>query len=404
MESNGTPKPLNIAQIDWAHKWVGVNITNTPSVWVALREHREPYYGASYYPQWGNYSFWLYQNNNIPGGQTVAEINRNATCIDAAGNRSVACTTPSTNTNLGTFKESWVTRRTNQATGNRYMWFNVDNGYIFGGTNSVTVTVTYFDTGGDTWELVYDSTTGEKRARPVGAVVDYVQKGTTNTWKKAVFVISDARFNDTLAGNAASYPADFRIDCRLDGNEWIHMVDVAKRAATPAVPIPLNYGWNLISLPVSPTVSYTAQSLLAEINAQGGNVTEIDRWNQVTGEWVAYISGGPFPNYAIELGKGYFVKCNTPSTWTVAGESVFTPVILNLGAGWNLVAVPSSDAYTAWSLLDAINSHGGSAVEIDRWNNGGWDFTLNVPRFNNFSIAKGSAYFVKCTGASTFTP
>jgi len=397
------PRPDNLYQVDWARKWVGVTKATTPSVWVAMREHREPYYGDSYYPQWGNYSFWLYQNDNIPNGRTVPEINDLHSCIDVHGNRGTACTSPAVNSSLGSYKESWVVRRTDQSTGNRYMWLNVDNGYIYGGTNPVTITVTYFDSGHDTWDLTYDSATGAKTARPVGAVVDYVQKGNTQTWQQAIFVVTDARFTDGLAGNPTLYPADLRIDCRMDGNEWIHMVEVAKRPEPPAFDISLHYGWNMISLPVEPPAPYTALSLLNEINAQGGSAVEVDRW-LLTGDWGAYILGGPFPDYPIELGKGYFVKCNAPSTWSVLGEPVYTPVPLSFSAGWNLISIPSSDSYTAWSLFDGINGQGGSAVEIDRWHNGGWDFTLNSPRFNNFDVEKGKAYFVKCTGSSSFVP
>ena len=397
------PRPENLALIDWARKWVGVTKETTPSVWVALREHREPYYGTSYCPEKGNYDFWLYQNDNIPGGRTVPEIGQANTCIDANGNRGVACTYPAVNTALGSAKESWVTRRTDQGTGNPYMWFNVDNGYIYNQTVPVTITVTYFDYGTDTWQLDYDSTSGLKTAYPLGSSVPYVQKTNSRTWKQAVFVLSDIRFNDSLAGNPTTYPADFRLNCRGDGNEWVHFVEVAKRAAAPAVEISLHYGWNLISLPVNPSTPYTAQSLLNEINAQGGSAVEVDRWLP-TADWGAYILGGPFPDFPIELGKGYFVKCNAPSTWRVTGEPVTTPVPISFSAGWNLIAIPSSDSYTAWTLFDAINAQGGSAQEIDRWYNGGWDITLNFPRFNNFPIEKGKAYFVKCAGSSTFTP
>ncbi|MGQ9585403.1 MAG: beta-galactosidase [Anaerolineae bacterium] len=399
----GTPIADNIYQIEWARKWVGKTKETTPSVWVVMREHREPYQGDSWCPQVGNYSFWLYQNDNVPGGQTVPEIGQLNSCTDP-GNTTVPCTYPTVNTTLGFYKESWVTRRTDQGTGNRYMWFNVDNGYIYGGTNAISITVTYFDYGYDTWDLTYDSISGAKKATPLGSAVDYVQKTNTQTWKKAYFVINDARFNDSLYGNPSVYPTDFRIDCRADGNEWVHMVEVAKREAASSVPISLHYGWNLISLPVEPATSYTALSLLNEINAQGGSAVEVDRWMADVGDWGPYILGGPYPNYSIELGKGYFVKCNAPSTWNVAGQVVYTPVPLSFTPGWNLIAIPSSDAYTAWSLFDAINGQGGSAVEIDRWLNGGWDFTLNSPRFNNFAIEKGKAYFVKCTGSSSFTP
>ena len=41
--------------------------------------------------------------------------------------------------------KGWVARRTDQASGNRYMRFKVDDRYIYGGTNSVCITVSYLD-------------------------------------------------------------------------------------------------------------------------------------------------------------------------------------------------------------------------------------------------------------------
>jgi hypothetical protein len=75
--------------------------------------------------------------------------------------------------------------------------------------------------------------------------------------------------------------------------------------------VQLSPGWNLISMPRGTT--YTASQLAASINAQGGQVLEIDRWN--FGTWEAYIPGLPF-NFNIVLGSGYFVKVGKASNWT----------------------------------------------------------------------------------------
>ena len=236
VDGSGNPRWENLESLLWARQYMGATLDYTPGVWTAMREHRFPYYdppSGPYYPQWGNYNFFLYLNDNIPGGQTVPEINDPNSCIDQYGNRGTACVSPAYNPNLGSSKYSWVVRRTDQANGNRYMWFNVDNRYAWEGTTEITITVTYFDLGSDRWELYYNSTTGPKAAVPEGSSVPYVQKGNTRTWKTATFVLHDARFNDSLAGNPATYPADFRIDCLLDGNEWIHMVHVARPGAGP---------------------------------------------------------------------------------------------------------------------------------------------------------------------------
>ena len=71
--------------------------------------------------------------------------------------------------------------------------------------------------------------------------------------------------------------------------------------------INLATGWNLISIPYSST-PLTAEDLLAGINAQGGNCLEVDCW--LNGGWSAHIGGLPSNNFAIENGKGYFVKCS----------------------------------------------------------------------------------------------
>jgi hypothetical protein len=46
----------------FANRYLGRTIQDTPSVWTALREPV-----STWYPQRGNFTFWLYQNNNVPG-------------------------------------------------------------------------------------------------------------------------------------------------------------------------------------------------------------------------------------------------------------------------------------------------------------------------------------------------
>jgi len=230
-EATGNPIGENLATFQFANRYLGRTLADTPSVWVALREHRQPLqiepgnFQDTWYPQWGNYSFWLYQDDGVPGGRTVAETN-DSTVV-----------TPTYNAALPATKESWVTRRTDEASGNPSMAFRIDPGYINGGVNAVTVTVTYLDIGNDTWSLAYDSTGGEKVATPQGSSNPWVQKTNTRTWKKAVFIIGDGRFAKSLAGGI-----DLRIDSRGDGNEWIHMVDVARISSQPPTGTPTMTG------------------------------------------------------------------------------------------------------------------------------------------------------------------
>ena len=233
-DDTGLDQPDFLQLMNYFAPFFGAKLNNTPSIWVALREHRNPYtYGLfnteyeSYYPQWGNYSFWLYQDDNVPGGRTVPETN-DPDVTDLKDNHNPY------NPALPPGREGWVCRRTSQATGNPYMYFKVDDGYIRGGTNQVTIQVIYWDYGTDRWILTYDSTTGSKDAAPQGSSNRWVQKSNSRTWKTATFVLNDARFNNSLAGGS-----DFRISSNNDGDEWVHFVSVGKGAGYPPPPTPV---------------------------------------------------------------------------------------------------------------------------------------------------------------------
>ncbi len=237
-----------------AAQYSGVTLGNTPSVWVALRETFRV--GTWDNPEYGNFNFWLYQDDAIAGGNTVVETYRNDAITSGVTNR---LGLPVYNPALGSFKEGWTTRRTNEGDGNPYMWFKIDNGYINGGTNQVNIEVTYFDIGLDRWSLQYDSTTGIKDAVPNGSGNPYVQKANTRTWKTATFSINDGRFANSLAGGA-----DFRVNCMEDGNDWFHLVKVAKAGASAPTPT------------ATPTITQTPpQTPTPTATATGGATTYI---------------------------------------------------------------------------------------------------------------------------------
>lgn len=182
----------------FASRYLGRTINDTPSVWVALRETE-----YDWFPDYGNFEFWLYQNDAVPGGKTTPLWK------------------------VGTAAEGRFTRRTDQASGNSSMYFDVDDNYAFGGHNRAIITVTYLDTGADRWELRYDSLTDNDRLAKV------VQKRNTKTWQKVTFDLADAEFANGLPGGGARAGSDFRIWCGGDGNETVHFVEVTVLPATP---------------------------------------------------------------------------------------------------------------------------------------------------------------------------
>ena len=175
----------------FANAHAGRTLADTPSVWVAMRETQ-----YTWFPQWGNYQFWLYQNDVAPGGKTAPLWN------------------------VGTAPEGRYTRRTDQATGNPYMYLNVDDGYLYDGVNRVTINVTYLDRGADSWELQYDSTGDIYRSAGV------ITKSDTGAWRLVSFTLDDARFANRQPGGGKYPGSDFRIWSRGDGDETIHFVQV----------------------------------------------------------------------------------------------------------------------------------------------------------------------------------
>ncbi len=106
-----------------------------------------------------------------------------------------------------------------------------------------------------------------------------------------------------------------------------------------AAEVSLVDGWNLIALPVEPATSYTASSMAAEINSQGGHVTQVFWWNATAGSWDFYLVDIQYgTDFNIEVGYGYLLQNTTPTTWTYSGEplsaeytATFEPRVTNVG-------------------------------------------------------------------------
>ncbi|PKQ28280.1 MAG: hypothetical protein CVT63_03540, partial [Candidatus Anoxymicrobium japonicum] len=182
--------------VRFANTYAGRSLVNTPSVWVALRETQ-----YTYFPDRGNFEFWLYQDDSAPGGRTVPLWN------------------------VSSAAEGRYTRRTDQGSGHPNMYFNVDNRYAFGSRHQATITVTYYDQGNDRWELHYDAYDDPDK------LAGTVYKQNTRTWKQTQFTVADAHFGDRQPGGN-----DFRIWSANDGDETIHFVDVVVQ---PGVPVTL---------------------------------------------------------------------------------------------------------------------------------------------------------------------
>jgi len=159
-------------------------------------------------------------------------------------------------------------------------------------------------------------------------------------------------------------------------------------------------GWNLITLACVPEEPYTAETLAQSINAAGGFVTKIMRWNN--GAWETYSVGAPFGDFEIEIGQGYMVQAEMGSDWCnrCTGQGC---VAYTLHSGWNLLGFPSADGLTASELVQICNDAGGNVTRILRWTGRAWrSYSAGAP-FGDFTISPKEGYFLLSTVESTFS-
>ncbi len=333
-----TPITANIEVIRWASQYMGKHINTTPSVWVLLRESA---YADNYYPQKGNYSWWLTQDDSISQGRTVVATYRAPTELVRADLYPAALRPGiETRSELGPSREGWICRRTDQGSGNIYMGFKIDDRYVYGGSRQATITVTYFDGGYDSWRLIYDAATDANK------VAGTITKTNSRTWKKATFTVPDARFANSQAGGT-----DFRIDCLNDGNEYIHMVDVrlgGGSGQTYSINLTTaNGGWNLVSTPLVPTATAVAD-FLASI---AGKYDLVQAYYD--GTWHSY-PGGDLTTINEKMGLWIHVTQNC--TLVINGQPP-TSTTINLTAangGWNLIGWPSGSTRSLATALAGI--------------------------------------------------
>lgn len=218
--------------LDFARAHMGRTITDTEDVWIVLRTTSKTdttwtgYDGkvVTYGPQKTDYTYWLYRPDGIPQNQTVALI----------GSTMSAIPSPARQHAYGAHS----VRRTNQATNDIYMSFDIDNRWRYsgarprsaGGVASYDLTLTFLNMGSDTLSLQYTDINGVVVNRTItkGSVL-----GPVNQWVDYTWHLEDAYFNNALPGNT-----DFRISCNADGDEYIHRIILRASGIPGPTPVP----------------------------------------------------------------------------------------------------------------------------------------------------------------------
>ena len=93
-------------------------------------------------------------------------------------------------------------------------------------------------------------------------------------------------------------------------------------------------------------------------------------------------------------------------TSTITSGTTLTQSVA-MSAGWNLVGLPlqPSATLTASSACASLDTSGGTgtAIEVDRWNNGGWEPHLCAISGHDFSFASPDGFAIRVTRPTTWT-
>ncbi|TDE98718.1 hypothetical protein EXU48_00435 [Occultella glacieicola] len=135
--------------------------------------------------------------------------------------------------------------QTNPSIGNTYIYNDIDDALIHGGTNTVRITVEYYDAAisGGSWDLTYDAATNPWRALPAVALTG------SNTWRTEEFTVTDARLSNRENG------ADLRIGT---GTSAIAFRSVTVERLVDAPALSLRTPGNIFVTGTPPKVDFTA--------------------------------------------------------------------------------------------------------------------------------------------------
>ncbi len=172
--------------------------------------------------------------------------------------------------------------------------------------------------------------------------------------------------------------------------------------AVTSLPIGLDAGWNLISLPLIPNDN-DLETMLAPV---WGDFIRAFKYDGCTETWSSYIKDGPTPSLTtLDDGFGYWILMDDDGTITVSGVVALDPPNLppsyDVCAGWDLIGFKSTDEMTAGVYLDALRSEAGVLTWTSVWGfaNGDW-----VKVFSADMMEPGFGYWLAVLQDGTIYP
>jgi len=174
------------------------------------------------------------------------------------------------------------------------------------------------------------------------------------------------------------------------------------------MPVEIGRSLSLFTWPQPPTGTVSAETLLQRINAQGGAVDMLYRWDEAEGTWLYHPQGTPIGNFDVAYGEPYIVRSSRRSL--LQAEAGVVPVEnepILLAAGLNFVTLPRMvSGLSAEEACVQIDEQGGEVSRIYSWSDetGGWQVHICGLSFADFTLQPSGGYFVDSAVESTWVP
>ncbi len=170
-------------------------------------------------------------------------------------------------------------------------------------------------------------------------------------------------------------------------------------------------GTNVLALPYHlQNGMVTAQDLIDDITAYGGNVASVGQF-QSSCDCIRTYDGVSGYNFTLEKGRGVFLQMNADLEYLIVGTHDPNAVIALDGpgtsvSGTNMYAPPyHTTAADADDLMDELASAGGSVVSVSRFVSASDSFeTYAGVSGTAFALEPTEAYTVKLASDVIFTP
>jgi hypothetical protein len=280
---------------------------------------------------------------------------------------------------------------------------------------------------------VYGQVIDSYAGTPAADVVVYVTlyRGTdestilsTLTDANGMWQIDLGNLKDPVTGDAWNWSVVddlMKIEAMAGLSGWDKLIDIPVTGDSPQDCGPLTLRWEvrdiqlsrdltLIALPLWPVPAYTSHDVIDELTSE-----TVTRWNEAQ-YWESAVydttispPGPSGEDFDLDIGVGYFIQMDMDDIWTVEGWPVdYSPIILNLVEGLNLVGIPYPEGLSSFDLLSPTDGIPG-CVRVVKWNEElqFWEGATEIGGSilgDDFLISDDRGYFVQVTSATTWTP